>query len=133
MSKRKNDGYATYKNVGTEEQMYQPDDKEIIIEDMADLDIFLNSSLHGLCVLYVYAPWCGPCKVVGPKYFELCKQYPKINMRKINGENDICGERGIRKMFNAFPTFLYFKGGKLIDKVVGADLTTIEAKIHKHK
>ena len=135
MSKRKSDNYVAYSTMGGNGQTYEPDDKEIIINNRDQLDLFLNDSTNRLCVLYVYAKWCGPCKVVGPKYFELSKHETAkgVNLKKLDGENEICNERGIRKMFNAFPTFLFFKNGRVIDKIVGADMDSIVAKIIKHR
>jgi thioredoxin 1 len=135
MSKRKGDNYVAYKSMGGDKQTYEPDDKEITINNLGELDLFLNDSMNKLCVLYVYAKWCAPCKVIGPKYFELSKHETTkgVNLKKLDGENEICDQRGIRKIFNAFPTFLFFKNGKVVDKVVGADLDSIVAKIIKHK
>jgi thioredoxin 1 len=135
MSKRKGDNYVSYKSMGGDKQIYESNDKDIILDKLGELDLFLNDSSNKLCVLYIYAKWCGPCKVIGPKFYELSKHETTkgVNLKKLDGENDIFDERGIKKLFNAFPTFLFFKNGRVIDKFVGADMDSIVAKIIKHK
>ena len=70
-------------------------------------------------VIDFWAPWCGPCKMVGPIIEELAGEY--------EGENgDVAAEYGIRNI----PTVLFFKNGELVDKQVGsAPKPTYAAKI----
>ena len=75
-------------------------------------------------VVYLWAPWCGPCKMIGPVISELAKDYDgKIVVGKCNvdEEEDIAVELGVRNI----PTILFFKGGQLVDKHVGAAPKTI--------
>jgi thioredoxin 1 len=66
-----------------------------------------------------WAEWCGPCKVIGPSVEELAAEYEgRAIVGKLNvDENSITPNKfGIRSI----PTLLYFKDGKLVDKIVGA-------------
>ena len=66
-----------------------------------------------------WAPWCGPCKMVGPIVEELAeKYYGKVNIWKLNVEENpkIPAQYSIRSI----PTLIMFKGGESIDQVVGA-------------
>ncbi|MEK0421885.1 MAG: hypothetical protein RLZZ161_1736 [Bacteroidota bacterium] len=66
-----------------------------------------------------WAEWCGPCRMIGPIVEEIAKEYDgKAVVGKLNvDENgDIAGNYGIRSI----PTLLVFKGGQIVDKVVGA-------------
>ncbi|MBM3920519.1 MAG: thioredoxin [Sphingomonadales bacterium] len=66
-----------------------------------------------------WAEWCGPCRMIGPIVEEIAKEYDgKAVVGKLNvDENgDIAGNYGIRSI----PTLLVFKGGQLVDKIVGA-------------
>ena len=66
-----------------------------------------------------WATWCGPCRMIAPIVEELAKEYDgKINVGKCDVEecDDIAGEYGIRNI----PTILFFKGGQVVDKLVGA-------------
>jgi thioredoxin 1 len=78
-----------------------------------------------------WAPWCGPCKVVGPTVEELAGEYSgRIKVGKMNvDENPVTpGKYGIR----GIPTLIAFKDGEVVDQVVGAvPKGSIEALIKK--
>ena len=70
-------------------------------------------------VVDIWATWCGPCKAIAPIIAELAQEYEgKIAVGKCDVEenDDIAMEFGVRNI----PTILFFKGGKLVDKFVGA-------------
>lgn len=66
-----------------------------------------------------WAEWCGPCRMVGPFVDEIAKEYEgKAVVGKVNVDNNpnISMQFGIRNI----PALLYFKGGVVVDKQVGA-------------
>ena len=79
-----------------------------------------------------WAEWCGPCRMVGPIVEELAGEYEgKAVIGKLNvDENPAIAENyGIRSI----PTMLVFKGGEIVDKIVGAvPKTTISGKLEAH-
>ena len=70
-------------------------------------------------VVDLWAPWCGPCRMVGTVISELASQYDgKVVIGKCNvdDEEDIAAELGVRSI----PTILFYKNGEVVDKFVGA-------------
>ena len=66
-----------------------------------------------------WATWCGPCKSIGPIIDELAKEYTgRVKMAKLNVDENPAtpSQYGVR----GIPTLILFKGGKILEQVVGA-------------
>lgn len=66
-----------------------------------------------------WAPWCGPCRTIGPIVEELAPSYQgRAIIAKINVDDN----PGIAQRYGvtSIPTLMMFKDGKLVDRVVGA-------------
>lgn len=78
-----------------------------------------------------WAPWCGPCKAIGPVLEDVAKGYEgKIKFLKCNVDNNpkIPSNFGIR----AIPTLILFKGGQKLDQIVGmVDKSKIQETLNK--
>lgn len=66
-----------------------------------------------------WAPWCGPCQMVGPIIEQLAGDYDgRVLVAKVNTDENpaIPGEYGIM----GIPTMIVFNGGKEVERMVGA-------------
>ena len=65
-----------------------------------------------------WAPWCGPCRMLGPIVEELAKEYEgKVKVAKLN--TDDSPNAASRFNISAIPTMLFFKGGEVAQQLVG--------------
>jgi thioredoxin 1 len=65
-----------------------------------------------------WAEWCGPCKMMHPVFESLSKQYPKIKFARVNV--DLNQNIAMRFGVQSIPTFIMFKSGQTVDKMMGA-------------
>ena len=66
-----------------------------------------------------WAPWCGPCRMVGPIVDEIAKDYAgKLKVVKINTDE----APGVAGSYNimSIPTLMIFKGGERVDQIIGS-------------
>jgi thioredoxin 1 len=65
-----------------------------------------------------WAPWCGPCKMLGPTIEELATTYAgRVRVGKVNIDDNqqVAGEYGV----SAIPTVMIFKNGEVVDRFTG--------------
>ncbi|PIS07632.1 thioredoxin [Candidatus Berkelbacteria bacterium CG10_big_fil_rev_8_21_14_0_10_43_13] len=67
-----------------------------------------------------FATWCGPCQVMEPILEEFVGKFPKIKEVEIaKADIDILGEVAVKYNIMSVPTFVIFKKGKMVEKMVG--------------
>ena len=90
------------------------------VKEISDADFqkeVLNANLPTL--IDFWAPWCGPCRAIAPIVEELAKTYQgKVNFVKMNVDDNqnTPSQYGVR----GIPTLILFKGGQILNQVVGA-------------
>ena len=79
-----------------------------------------------------WAPWCGPCKAIGPVVEELAGQLKdSVKAMKLNVDDNqkTAIDYGVRSI----PTLIFFKNGKAVDTIIGlVSKEKIEAMIRKN-
>jgi thioredoxin len=83
-----------------------------------------------LVVIDFYATWCQPCKVLTPLFEKLTTQYPQVRFCKVDVDTlaDVVDSQRI----SAMPTIVFYKKGREVARVTGADIKRIEATIQRH-
>jgi thioredoxin 1 len=95
---------------------------------------FSMEDLRGKVVLVdFWATWCGPCRMVAPIVKELAEDYAdrglKVGKLDVDANPRTAAQFGIRSI----PTILFFKGGELVDKVIGAvPKPQLEERVQQH-
>ena len=64
----------------------------------------------------LWAPWCGPCRMLGPILEKLCSEdFIQVGKVNVDDDSDIAAAFGVESI----PTIILFKQGKLVAKAVG--------------
>ncbi len=93
---------------------------------------FKNEAGEGLVLVDFWAPWCGPCRMVGPVIEELAGDYEgKIKVGKLNVDDNQQTAMSYRVM--SIPTVILFKDGEPVETMVGAQPKgAYQARLEKH-
>mmetsp|Transcript_24917 Transcript_24917/g.47213 ORF Transcript_24917/g.47213 Transcript_24917/m.47213 type:complete len:145 (-) Transcript_24917:333-767(-) len=103
------------------------------VNSEAEFDAKIAGAGDALVVIDYSTTWCGPCKVIAPKFDELSDKYADSVFVKVIGDaspdaSKLMKREGVRSV----PSFHYFKNGAKVDVVNGANAEAIEAAIKKH-
>jgi thioredoxin 1 len=104
-----------YRNGGKKMEKKWPDTPIHLID--ADIDETIKK--YPIIIIDCWAPWCGPCRMIGPVIEELAKEMQgKIVFGKLNVDEN--PQTSMKHKIMSIPTMLVFKNGALVDRFVGA-------------
>ena len=87
---------------------------KIVELDEGKFDDFIK---EGKVIIDFWAPWCGPCKMMGPIFAEACEEISSAKFGKVNVDEN--QELSQRFSVMSIPTMIFFKDGEQVDRVVG--------------
>lgn len=87
---------------------------------------------EGVALVDFWAPWCGPCRTVGPIIDELASEYgdtAKIVKMNVDENSETPGKYGVMSI----PTMIIFKNGEKVDQAIGVqEKDALKEKIDGH-
>ncbi|MBM3326147.1 MAG: thioredoxin [Calditrichaeota bacterium] len=104
--------------------------REITLSD-ADFDKILSESALPVLVDF-WAPWCGPCRYIGPIVAQIAEEKAAIlSVGKLNVDDNPAVSQ--RYGITGIPTLILFKGGRPVERIVGAlSKEALEQQLAKH-
>jgi thioredoxin 1 len=86
----------------------------------------------GLTVVDFWAPWCGPCRIIGPMVEEIAvERAGTVKVAKVDSDQN--PRLSVRFNVRSIPTLLFFKDGHVVDQIIGAvPRARIDAVVEKH-
>jgi len=102
------------------------------VVDATDATFDLEAQTTATVIVDLWAPWCGPCRFVSPILEELAREHAgRLKVIKVNVDDN----PGLSQRFGAMsiPTLVVWKGGREVDRIVGAaPKPTLAARIGPH-
>lgn len=87
--------------------------------EMDDAGFDATVRAHARLVVDCWAPWCGPCRIVGPIVDELAREWSgRVTFGKLNVDHNPAVSQAFA--VQSIPTMLVFRDARLVDRVVGA-------------
>ncbi len=83
-------------------------------------------------VVDLWAPWCGPCRIVSPMLEQLAREYAgRLKVVKVNVDEN--QDLAVKYDARSIPTMIVMRDGTVVDRIVGAmPKPELEARIKPH-
>lgn len=103
----------------------------LIANSKEEMEAILIKANGALVVIDHWATWCGPCKMIAPLYAELSEEYDNVIFVKVDVDEN--PDTAAAYSVSAMPTFVFVKGGEVVDRLMGANPTALQEMIEEHK
>lgn len=90
----------------------------------------LNDAGDKVVAVDFTASWCGPCKMIGPKFVEFANEFKEMLFYKVDVDEN--SETAEAEGISAMPTFKFYKNGAEIDNMMGADANKLKQLCEKY-
>ena len=104
--------------------------KVIIVNNESEWDSAMAAAGSKLVVVDFFATWCGPCRMMAPKFVAFSEKHQDVVFLKV--DVDKAGSLSEKYGITSIPAFFFFKDGKKVEEVIGAS-TKLESLIEKYK
>jgi len=106
------------------QELNSPEEFEKALKDAGD----------SLVIVDYATSWCGPCKIIAPKYEAMSEEYTGVNFFKVMGDSSKEADQLMRSQgIKALPSFHFWKKGELVEKVSGAKQEALRTAIEKYQ
>jgi thioredoxin len=95
-------------------------------EDVKHISSWSDVSGSKIAIVDFSAEWCGPCRRITPLFHELATQYKgqaAFFSVDIDSQQELATDQGV----GSIPAFHFYKNGKLVDKLIGADSSKLKS------
>ena len=104
-----------------------------VVTEISSTDEFnkaLESAGDSLVVVDYSTSWCGPCKIIAPKFDEFSEQYKNVAFLKVMGDSSPDADKLMRSQgVRALPSFHFWKGKQQVDTISGAKTQALQDAI----
>jgi len=105
------------------DELMQQQNLNKVVNEIPVLELTSNNfnqeiSNNQLMLIDFWAEWCGPCKSMHPVFTRMAKKYKQVRFARVNVDDsqDIAMKYGVQSI----PTFIMFKNGEIVNRMVGA-------------
>ena len=91
---------------------------EIPVMELTSQNFNQEMKNNDLLLVDFWAEWCGPCKSMHPIFTRMAKKYKHVRFARVNVDNaqDVAMKYGVQSI----PTFIMFRNGEVVNRMVGA-------------
>lgn len=101
------------------------------IKELSEMKALQDECKDRLIIMDFYADWCGPCRLIAPKYEDLANKNSDVTFVKINVDD--ADELTEQYHISVMPTFILEWNGTILETITGASEHKITDAIQKHR